>query len=110
MIPETLDTQNLEWRHFDEAPGVSYKVLRHHEGRRGITLLLRFAPGAHYPRHRHPTGEEYYVLDGDLREGDKTYGADTYVYHPPGSIHTPFSPNGCTLLINLPTHIERTDA
>lgn len=110
MTPKVLDTGSVEWRGFDDAPGVQYKVLRHHEGRRGITLLLRFDAGARYPTHRHPEGEEYYVLDGDLKDGTHTYGPHTYVYHPPGSVHTPVSPNGCTLLITLPAHIERTDA
>ena len=110
MSAHILETSNVKWRRFEEAPGVHFKVLRHHEGRRGITLLLRFDPGAHYPTHRHPEGEEYYVLEGELRDGKQTYGADTYVYHPPGSVHTPVSPQGCTLLITLPAHIERTDA
>ena len=110
MTPEILDTGAVDWRDFDDAPGVHYKVLRHHEGRRGISLLLRFDAGARYPAHRHPEGEEYFVLNGDLRDGASTYGAHTYVYHPPGSVHTPVSPNGCTLLILLPAHIERTDA
>ena len=109
MRPDILDTQTIEWRSFAEAPGVHYKVLRHHAARRGITLLLRFDPGAHYPAHRHPEGEEYYVLDGDLRDGAQTYGKDTYVYHPPGSVHAPASPHGCTLLITLPAHIERIE-
>ncbi|UCE02769.1 MAG: cupin domain-containing protein [Candidatus Latescibacterota bacterium] len=109
MTPEILDTQCIEWREFMEAPGVRYKVLRHHDARRGITLLLRFDAGASYPTHRHPKGEEYYVLDGTLRDGAQTYGAHTFVYHPPGSVHHPSSPDGCTLLITLPAHIERTD-
>jgi len=104
-----LDTQTLEWRDFEEAPGVRYKVLRHHEGRRGLTILLQFEPGASYPTHRHPEGEEYYVLDGDMRDGAHTYGTNTYVYHPPGSVHRPMSPSGCTLLVTLPAHVERTD-
>lgn len=110
MTTETVDTASMEWRSFAEASGVHYKVLRHHEGRRGITLLLRFEAGARYPTHRHPEGEEYYVLEGELRDGAQSYGAHTYVYHPPGSVHTPMSPTGCTLLITLPAHIERTDA
>jgi quercetin dioxygenase-like cupin family protein len=108
--PEVLDTSAVEWRDFDDAPGVQYKVLRHHEGRRGITLLLQFAPGAHYPTHRHPEGEEYYVLDGTLQDGGRLYGPHTYVFQPPGSVHRPASPNGCVLLVTLPAHIEPVDA
>jgi quercetin dioxygenase-like cupin family protein len=108
-MKHVLDTQAIDWRNFEEAPGVRYKVLRHHEGRRGITLLLQFAPGAHYPAHRHPEGEEYYVLDGSLRDGERVYGPHTYVYQPPGSVHRPSSPDGCVLLVMLPAHVERLD-
>lgn len=109
MNPEILDVDSLPWRAFPEAPGVLYKVLRHHAGRRGITLLLQFAAGASYPRHRHPEGEEYFVLQGTVQDGGHTYGAHTFVYHPPGSAHRPASASGCTLLVTLPAHIERLD-
>jgi len=109
MQPDVLDTAAIEWRSFADAPGVRYKVLRHHAGRTGITLLLEFAPGASYPAHRHPSGEEYYVLEGMLQDGPREYGPHTYVWHPPGSVHRPASRTGCTLLITLPAHIERLD-
>ena len=110
MKPDIVDSAGLPWHDFENAPGVRYKVLRHHEGRRGISLLLQFDPGAHYPAHRHPEGEEYYVLDGTLLDGGRLYGPHTYVYQPPGSVHRPSSPGGCVLLVVLPAHIEVVDA
>jgi len=107
MTARIVDVQQMDWRAFDAVPGVHYKVMRHHPDRRGITLLLRFDPGASYPAHRHPEGEEYYVLEGSLEDAGKTYGPHTYVYHPPGSVHRPSSRSGCTLLIILPAHIEQ---
>ncbi|HZL84631.1 MAG TPA: cupin domain-containing protein [Candidatus Krumholzibacteria bacterium] len=109
MKPEIVDSSSRDWREFEDAPGVRYKVLRHHEGRRGLTLLLQFDAGASYPAHRHPQGEEYFVLEGTVEDGGRTYGAQTYVFHAPGSVHRPSSPGGCTLLVTLPAHIERTD-
>jgi len=106
MTVEIVSAREKPWREFSEAPGVRYKVLRHHAGRRGITLLLQFEAGAAYPAHRHPQGEEYYVLQGTLQDGGRTYGAETFVYQPPGSSHRPMSPTGCTLLVSLPAHIE----
>jgi len=105
--PEIIDTRSREWREFEDAPGVRYQVLRHHEGRRGITLLLQFEAGAVYPAHRHPEGEEYYVLSGTVQDGGREYGEHTFVWHPPGSAHRPESRTGCTLLVALPAHIER---
>jgi len=97
----------LPWRAFSDAPGVEYKVLRRHATAGGLTLLLRFAPGADYPAHGHPAGEEYLILEGSLEDGGRTYRAGDYVYHPPGSAHRPASPEGSTLLVLLPAAIER---
>lgn len=94
------------WKGFPDVKGVEYKVLRKHPEGGGLTLLLRFAKGVHYPTHRHPGGEEYWMLDGTLRDGGKSYGREAYVWHPPGSIHTPSSPTGCELLVVLPRAIE----
>lgn len=109
MTAQIVDSHAQPWREFPEARGVRYKVLRHHPERRGITLLLRFDAGAVYPAHRHPEGEEYYVLHGTLQDGGRTYGAETYVFHPPESAHRPSSPTGCTILVVLPAHIELLD-
>src|SRR5437867_8971388 len=70
-----LDAAAMPWRPFDEAPGVAFKVLKTHLPGTGVTLLLRFAAGATYPTHRHPEGEEYYVLDGELVDDGRAYGA-----------------------------------
>ena len=109
LQPEIVDTDRRDWRPFPEAPGVRYKVLRHHPDRRGITLLLQFDAGAAYPAHRHPEGEEYFVLEGTVQDGGRSYGAHTYVYHAPGSAHKPASGTGCTLLVTLPAAIERLE-
>jgi len=101
-----LDTTDMPWRAFDEAPGVSFRTLKTHRPGTGVTLMLRFAPGASYPAHRHPAGEEYFVLEGELLDAGKTYGAGTYVWHPPGSSHRPSSPQGAVVLIRLPEAIE----
>ncbi|MHC4821412.1 MAG: cupin domain-containing protein [Planctomycetota bacterium] len=94
------------WKGFPDVPGVEYRVLRKHPENGGLTLLLRFAKGASYPTHEHPAGEEYYMLDGTLRDKGKTYGREAYVWHPPGSIHTPSSPDGCEILVVLPEAIR----
>jgi len=101
-----LDTTAMPWRPFDEAPGVAFRVLKTHRPGTGVTLMLRFEPGAAYPAHRHPAGEEYLVLTGELTDGAKSYGEGTYVWHPPGSAHRPASPKGATVLVFLPQGIE----
>lgn len=104
--PLCVSSHELEWRIFPEATGVAYQLLRRHPAGGGSTLLLRFAPGADYPAHRHPAGEEYFVLDGSLDDGGRTHRAGDYIYYPPGSVHRPSSREGCTVLVVLPARVE----
>ena len=55
---------------------------------------------------RHPQGEQYYVLEGSLEDGGRSYGAGTFVHHAPDSVHRPISAEGCLLLVTLPHPIE----
>ena len=103
--PIQILADEREWREVPDAKGVSYKTLRKHpEG--GLTILLKFAPGSRYHGHRHPGGEEYYVLEGELDDIGKSWPAGSYIWHPPGSAHRPSSKSGCTVLVVLPQAIE----
>jgi hypothetical protein len=44
--------------------------------------LVRFEPGAGYPMHRHDFAQIWYILEGEFRIGEKTYGPGTMVFHP----------------------------
>ena len=43
---------------------------------------------------------------GTLSDGGRTYGKGTYVRHPPGSVHRPYSKDGCLIFVTLPRPIE----
>lgn len=103
-----LDTAGLPWRPTPYA-GVQWKKLRYDADTGQSAVLLKFEPGAGYGAHRHPGGEEYIVLEGSLEDGGRTYGAGTYVHHPPGSVHRPASRDGCLLFVRLPRPIEVVD-
>ncbi len=64
----TIPADKGDWQPFID--GVSIKVL--HEGDGVLSYLLRLAPGAALPPHRHPLDEECLVLDGTLRIGSHT--------------------------------------
>ena len=100
-----VDGGGLPWRE-SPYPGVRWKKLYFDPDGGRSAVLLRFAPGASYGRHRHPEGEEYYVLEGTLEDGGRSYGPGTYVRHPPGSVHAPRSREGCLLLVTLPRPID----
>lgn len=100
-----VQSDQLPWRPtpFD---GVEWKKLRFDPDTGRSAVMLRFAPGATYGAHRHPGGEEYLVLEGNIEEGGQVWGAGSYICHPEGSRHAPRSPDGCLLFVLLPRPIE----
>jgi len=84
------------------ADGVSRIPLERENAESGhTTSFVKFAPGSDFPQHYHPQGEELYVLDGVFSDENGDYPAGTYIRNPPGSFHTPFSKEGCTLFVKL---------
>jgi len=103
-----LDSSALSWRDTPFA-GVRWKKLFFEPESGRSAVLLSFAPGAAYGAHRHGGVEQYLVLEGSLEDGGRTYGAGTFVHHPPGSIHRPSSATGCLLYVSLERAIELLD-
>ncbi|MFO0981051.1 MAG: cupin domain-containing protein [Planctomycetota bacterium] len=72
-----------------------------------VTMLVRMAPGAAYPSHRHGSAEECYVISGDLRVGDTVMHTGDYQCARGGSEHPVQSTeNGCLLFIVSSMHDE----
>jgi anti-sigma factor ChrR (cupin superfamily) len=66
------------------------------------TSIVRFAPNAAFPRHRHDGGEEIFVLAGTFVDERGRYPAGTYLRNPAGSEHAPWAaPEGATLFVKL---------
>ncbi|MDZ7587892.1 MAG: cupin domain-containing protein [Parasphingorhabdus sp.] len=65
------------------------------------TSIVEYAPGSSFARHSHSGGEEFLVLDGVFSDEHGDYPAGTYVRNPIGTAHTPFSRDGCTILVKL---------
>ena len=65
------------------------------------TSLVRYAADSSFARHEHAAGEEFLVLDGVFSDEHGDYGVGTYVRNPPGSGHSPYSKNGCRILVKL---------
>lgn len=79
----TVAAGDGDWQPF--GPGLSMKVL-HHEGQT-LSYLLRLAPGASLPPHRHPCDEECLVLEGEMRIGDLVVGPGSYHLGRAGVLH-----------------------
>jgi anti-sigma factor ChrR (cupin superfamily) len=65
------------------------------------TSVVRYAKRSRFTEHEHELGEEFLVLEGGFADEYGTYPAGTYVRNPPGSRHTPYSDEGCTLFVKL---------
>jgi len=60
--------------------------------------MVELAPGSRWPRvDRHDTGEVYFVLEGEVIEGEARHPAGTQVCFAPGSRHRPRSETGARL-------------
>lgn len=69
---------------------VHVKLLRLSEDGSSYTLLTRMPPGTRLPKHRHLGPVSGYTMQGRWHylEYDWTAEAGSYVYEPPGSVHT----------------------
>jgi quercetin dioxygenase-like cupin family protein len=90
-------------------PGVEVKVLRRDTVTGESTSLVRFAPGARFPAHNHPAGEEIFVLEGDFQVGRHRLERGDYLYTPPDERHAASTEGGCLVLVTLPRPVEILD-
>jgi anti-sigma factor ChrR (cupin superfamily) len=78
--------------------GVEIHVL--HETPDGVlAAVLRYAPGAEVPAHRHEGYEYIYVLEGEQGDERGSYGPGSFVVNAPGLVHSVTSLHGCVVLI-----------
>lgn len=88
-------------------PGISVISLKYDEiKQRSTTILLKFEPGATYPYHNHPGGEEIFVLSGEAILENVTLSEGDYLYTPVNFKHSVRSNTGCTLLFVIPEEVE----
>ena len=88
-------------------PGVWVKSLLFNEEQgRSTTIQLKFDPGASYPYHNHPAGEEIFVLQGEAIIENQILSEGDYLYTPAGFKHSVQSKNGCILFFVMPEEIE----
>jgi gamma-glutamylcyclotransferase (GGCT)/AIG2-like uncharacterized protein YtfP len=60
--------------------------------------IVEMDPGSQWPHvDQHPTGEDVYVLEGEMIEGEQHYPAGSYLHFLPGSSHQPRTRTGLRL-------------
>ena len=78
-------------------PGLQVMPL-HSYGTENVALV-KWEPGTMFQRHSHWGGEEIYVIEGVFEDEQGTYPQGTWIRNPHGSIHTPFSKEGCLIYV-----------
>ncbi len=83
-------------------PGVERRMLdRVGDEVARATSVVRYAANSAFDAHEHAGGEEILVLEGIFSDETGDFPAGSYMRNPPGSSHTPFSREGCTLFVKL---------
>lgn len=81
--PIARHVDDVEWETV-RWPGETGKMLFHPRAERPTEPnagLLRMAPGAHHPLHRHDFAQVWYILEGEFRIGERVYGPGTMIWH-----------------------------
>ncbi len=104
LLQRAAEPDRLSWETL--RPGVEFHALYGKPGMGPAAALLRYAPGAGVPEHRHSDYEHILVLQGSQRDADGHYPAGTLLVSPPGSRHAVVSDEGCVVLAIWSAPIE----
>ncbi len=91
----------------DPVPGIAWKPVNFDRDAVRGSFLVRLDPGSKSLPHIHTAGEDSYILEGELVDGDgSVFGPGDLVSYGAGSRHASQSPKGCTILVFLhgPNH------
>jgi quercetin dioxygenase-like cupin family protein len=95
-----LRPKAMTWRPLAVLEGIAVKVLYRQPSTGELHALVRLAPGAEIPEHRHPIVEDILMLDGILLLGDVTLRSGEFCHADPGTVHAHgHSPQGCTFFL-----------
>lgn len=102
-----LDTFEMQWHSENMDPeygdsGLCWKILRHDENSRDVTMLVSSRPHFHPknwrgPQEMHDCVEETFLLSGDYLGDRGIMEAGTYFWRPPGIKHGPYGSRGGNL-------------
>ena len=106
VLRKWICTREQKFRAYDRygktLPGVEWLPLSGGTEVGKEVYLIRFGPGSRSRPHIHHGSEEFLVLDGELTDDDgMVFRRGDFVRFEPGSEHSSFSKEGCTLLVIL---------
>ncbi len=95
---KVIDTTQAQW-----SPGLvdGLSVLPLHDFEAEHVALVRWQPGTQFNQHTHFGGEEILVLEGVFEDENGRYPAGSWLRSPSGSVHQPFSTEGCLIYVKV---------
>jgi ChrR Cupin-like domain len=98
LVPAPQRRAGPEWE--EVAPGIACKLLATDTEKDRVSMLVRLAPGADYPPHRHAGVEELHLLHGELMvDAKKLYPGDYLRSEVGTSDQRVWSETGCTCVL-----------
>jgi hypothetical protein len=94
----SMRSTELTWKPHP-VKGLMMAVLKIDRTKREISALIRAEVDVVYPSHRHATGEEIMMLQGELIDRGVTYTAGDYLYSAADSKHSPSAIAGCMFFV-----------
>lgn len=91
-----VDTTEAAWL---PGPASGLSVMPLHQFGTEHVALVKWEPGTRFVNHMHPGGEEIFVVSGTFADEHGTYEAGTWIRNPPGSVHSPYSEEGCVIFV-----------
>jgi quercetin dioxygenase-like cupin family protein len=104
-VSNIIETSSAAWKPA-RLPGIEFIPLNTDPDERCGTFMYRMEAGAHFPRHRHPAGEEILLIRGDVIMGERALKAGDFLFSPPGSIHEMATREGCLFMAVFPKPVE----
>jgi hypothetical protein len=102
---EFVQSQRLPWQeHRDVAqlrPGSDVKLLSVDEETSAMSLLVRYPPRCSAPGGALNADEEFIVLSGSLRVGDRSFGHLSYAHWPGGYAHPPLASDSGAIVLTF---------
>lgn len=101
-----MRVENVEFRPYDlygdPVPGIVWKPINFDVDTMVGSFLVQVEPGSKSLPHIHTGGEDSFILEGELIDGDGTaFGPGDIVSYDAGSQHASQSPKGCTIVVFL---------
>jgi len=88
----------LNWQKHP-VPGLVMAVLNIDRDQKKISALIRAEVDVDYPLHSHATGEEIFMIEGELIDRGLSYKAGDHIYSAAGSKHSPYAIAGCMFFV-----------